>query len=183
MHLRFFLALLSTFFCTPILADALDINLNDDAVQASYTTNWRNAQLNFGILSNTDQHDWVASVGLLALGEKQTGDGRTEAGLGGKIYLADAANKDILALGLGGQFRVFPNNGPVGFGGFLYYAPDIVTVLDGEKFWEWGARIELEVIKRTANVYLGYRKVRADLDNNTRVTVDSGIHLGVRISF
>ena len=183
MHLRIFLALITASFCGPVMADALDINLNDETIQASYATNWRNAQFSLGLLSNTDQNDWVASVGLLALGEKQTGDGRTEAGLGGKIYLADVGNKDVLALGLGGQFRVFPTSGPIGFGGFLYYAPDIVTALDGEKFWEWGARIELEVIKRTANAYLGYRKVRADLDNNTRVTVDSGIHLGVRISF
>ena len=122
-------------------------------------------------------------MGLLALGEQLSGGTRTEGGLGGKLYLADVRNKDVLALGLGGQFRVFPNNGPIGFGGYAYYAPDIVTAMDGKKFFEWGARVEFEMVKKTANIYLGYRKVRADLDNNSRVTVDSGGHVGVRISF
>lgn len=183
MRIRIFLAVIAAIFSVPVLADSLDINLNNDTIQATYATSYRAAQLNMGLLSNTDQNDWVASVGLLALGEKLSGDGRTEAGLGGKVYLADVSNKDVLALGLGGQFRVFPNNGPIGFGGFLYYAPDIVTAMDGKKFWEWGARVEFEVVKKTANVYLGYRKVRADLDNNAHVSVDSGVHLGVRISF
>ncbi len=183
MRLRIYLATVAACVSGPVLADSLDINLSNDSVQAIYATNWRTAEFNMGVLFNNDRDDWVASVGLLASGEKQTGEGRTEAGLGGKIYAASVSNDDVLALGLGGQFRFFPNNGPIGLSGFLYYAPDIVTFMDGKKFWEWGARVEFEVVKKTANVYLGYRKVRADLDNNAHVTVDSGGHAGVRISF
>lgn len=183
MRLRIFLAALAASFSIPVLADSLDINLNNDTVQATYATSWRKAEFNAGFLSNTDQDDWAASIGLLASGEKQTGETRTEAGLGGKVYVASVSNKDVLALGLGGQFSVHPNNGPIGFGGYLYYAPDIITFMDGKKFWEWGARVEFEVVKKTANVYIGYRKMRADLDNNAHVTVDSGGHAGVRISF
>jgi len=183
MRLRIFLAAVAAGFSVPVLADSLDINLNNDSVQAIYATDWRKAEFNAGFLSNGDQNDWVASMGLLASGEKQTGEMRTEAGLGGKVYVADVSNKDVLALGLGGQFRVFPNNGPIGFGGYLYYAPDVITFMDGKKFWEWGVRAEFEVVKKTANIYVGYRKVRADLDNNTNVTVDSGGHVGVKISF
>ena len=183
MRLRIFLAAVAAGFSAPVLADSLDINLNNDSVQAIYATDWRKAEFNAGFLSNGDQNDWVASMGLLASGEKQTGEMRTEAGLGGKVYVADVSNKDVLALGLGGQFSVHPNNGPIGFGGYLYYAPDVVTFMDGKKFWEWGVRAEFEVVKKTANIYVGYRKVRADLDNNTNVTVDSGGHVGVKISF
>lgn len=183
MRLRIILTALAAGFSGSVLADSIDINLNDDSVQAMYATNWRAADLNIGFLTNTDQHDWAAHVGLLALGERQTGNTRIEGGLGGRIYLADVANKDVLALGLGGQFRTFPNNGPIGFAGYLYYAPDIVTAMDGEKFWEWGARVEFEMVKKTANVYLGYRKMRADLEDGRDVNVDSGLHAGVKISF
>ena len=183
MRLRIFLTAVAASFSVPVLADSLDINLNNDSVQAIYATDWRKAEFNAGFLSNGDQNDWVASMGLLASGEKQTGEMRTEAGLGGKVYVADVSNKDVLALGLGGQFSVHPNNGPIGFGGYLYYAPDVITFMDGKKFWEWGVRAEFEVVKKTANIYVGYRKVRADLDNNTNVTVDSGGHVGVKISF
>lgn len=183
MRFHLFLAAVAASFSIPVLADSVDLNLNNDSIQATYATNWRAAEFNVGLLSNTDKNDWVASIGLLALGEKQTGESRTEGGLGGKIYLADVQNKDVLALGLGGQFRVFPSNGPIGIGGYAYYAPDIVTAMDGKKFWEWGARVEFEMVKKTANIYVGYRKVRTDLDNNSNVTIDSGGHVGVRISF
>lgn len=183
MRLRIFLAVLAAGFSSAVAADSIDINLNDDTIQAIYASNWRAAELNMGLLTNTDEDDWAASVGLLALGERQTGSSRMEGGLGGKIYLADVRNEDVLALGLGGEFRAFPGNGPFGFGGYLYYAPNVVTAMDGERFWEAGARVEFEMVKKTANIYLGYRKMRADLDNGQDVTVDSGLHAGVKITF
>jgi hypothetical protein len=183
MRLRIILAALMAGFSAAVSADSIDINLNGDSIQAMYATNWRAADLNVGLLTNTDQHDWAAHIGLLALGESQTGNTRIEGGLGGRIYLADVANEDVLALGLGGQFRTFPNNGPIGFAGYLYYAPGIVTAMDGEKFWEWGARVEFEMVKKTANIYLGYRKMRADLEDGRDINVDSGLHAGVKISF
>jgi hypothetical protein len=183
MRLRIFLAALAAGFSSAVAADSIDINLNDDSIQAIYASNWRTAEFNVGLLTNTDQDDWAASLGLLTLGETQTGSSRIEGGLGGKIYFADVADQDVLALGLGGQFRTFPNNGPIGFGGYLYYAPNVVTAMDGERFWEAGARVEFEMVKKTANIYLGYRKMRADLDNGQDVTVDSGLHAGVKITF
>lgn len=183
MCLRIILAALAASFSSAVLADSLDINLNDDSIQAIYATNWRAAEFNMGLLSNTDQNDWVTSIGLLTLGEQRTGNTRIEGGLGGKIYLADVAKQDVLALGLGGQLRAFPNNGPIGFSGYLYYAPDIVTAMDAKKFWELGARAEFEAVKKSANIYLGYRKVRADLDDGRDITVDSGLHAGIKITF
>ncbi|MBI3546717.1 MAG: hypothetical protein HY081_09040 [Gammaproteobacteria bacterium] len=184
MHFRRLLAtLIIMSFSTAAFADSLDINLNNDSVQAIYATSWRSAEFNVGALFNNDKNDWVASTGLLANGEKVTGETRIEAGLGGKIYGASVSNQDILALGLGGQLRVFPNNGPLAVSGYLFYAPDVVTFVDGKKFWEGGLRLEYEVIKKTASVYIGVRKVKAKLDNGSEVTVDSGGHVGVRINF
>jgi hypothetical protein len=183
MRLRIFLAALTAAFSGAVAADSIDINLNDDSIQAIYASNWRTAEMNFGLLTNTDTDDWAASLGLLALGQGQTGSNRTEGGLGGKLYLADVRNEDVLALGLGGEFRVFPGNGPFGFGGYLYYAPNVVTAMDGERFWEAGARAEFEMVRNSASLYVGYRKMRADLDSGHDVTVDSGFHAGVKITF
>ena len=183
MRLRIFLAALTAGFSGAVAADSIDINLNDDSIQAIYASNWRTAELNFGLLTNTDTDDWAASMGLLALGEKQTGSSRMTGGLGGKLYLADVRNEDLLALGLGGEFRAFPGNGPFGFGGYLYYAPNVVTAMDGERFWEAGARVEFEMVRNSASLYLGYRKMRADLDSGRDVTVDSGFNVGVKITF
>jgi len=183
MRVRIFLAVLTASFSGAVLADSIDINLNNKSVQAIYATNWRTAEFNVGGLYNNDHNDWVASTGLLASGERQTSQMRVEAGLGGKIYGGSVSNQNILALGLGGQISMFPGNGPFGFAAYGYYAPNVVTFMDGKKFWEFGARVEFEVVRKTANVYIGYRKVRADLDNNSDVTVDSGGNVGVKISF
>jgi len=183
MHKRIFLAAVMTGLSTAVSANSLDINLNNETIQATYATNWRAAEMNFGFLNNTDQKDWAASVGLLSSGERQTGSTRIEGGLGGKLYWADVADQDVLALGLGGEFRSFPNNGPIGISGYLYFAPDVVTSMDGKKFLEWGARVEFEMVKKTANIYLGYRKMRADLKDGRDVTLDSGGHVGVKITF
>ena len=183
MHVRILLAVLAAGFSGPGLADSIDINLNSDSIQATYASNWRTAELDLGLLSNSDKDNWVASAGLLALGETQPTGTRTEVGVGGKIYLASASDQDVLALGLGGQVRVFPHGGPIGIAGYVFYAPDVVTSGDAQQFWEAGARIEFEAIESTASIYLGYRKARAKLDNGLHVTVDSGAHAGVRIHF
>jgi len=164
------------------LADSIDINLNDHSVQATYASNWRAADFSVGVVSNRDTHDWVASAGLLALGTRQAAT-RTEVAVGGKVYLVSVGNSDLRALGLGGAVRVFPRNGPIGIGGYAFYAPDIVTGGDGKSFWEAGAHVDFEVVKNTADFYVGYRKFRAELNDGSHVTVDSGGHVGVRISF
>ncbi|HYA39328.1 MAG TPA: YfaZ family outer membrane protein [Candidatus Methylomirabilis sp.] len=183
MHFRMLLAAVA--FCTSgaVCADSLDINLNNDTVQGDYATKWRTAEFSIGGLYNNDRNDWFADAGLLAYGEKDTPQARYEAGLGGRIYAASVSNNDILALGLGGQFRFFPGNGPIAIGGYFYYAPDVVTFMDGKKFWEGGLRVEYEIIKKTASIYLGTRKVRADLDDGSHETVDSGGNVGVKIVF
>lgn len=173
---------MATAFSGTALADSIDINLNHHSIQATYTSYWRTADFGLGLVSNRDTHDWVASAGLLARGERDTRM-RTEVGVGGKVYVVSVGNSDIEALGLGGAVRVFPGNGPIGIGGYGFYAPDIVTGGDGKKFWEAGVHVDFEVVRDTADFYVGYRKLRAELDNGAHVTVDSGGNFGIYISF
>ena len=181
-RLRIFSALLAAGFSGAALADSIDINLNNDSIQAAYASIWRAADFSLGLVSNRETHDWVASAGLLAFGTRQAAT-RTEVAVGGKVYLVSVGNSDLRALGLGGAVRVFPRNGPIAIGGYAFYAPDIVTGGDGKSFWETGVHVDFEVMKNTADIYVGYRKIRAELNDGSHVTVDSGGHVGVRISF
>lgn len=182
-RLRLFAALVAAGVHGTALADAIDINLNNDSIQATYASYWGAADFSVGFVSNSDKDDWVASVGLLARGTNQSRTTRSDVGLGGKVYVVSVGNRDVYALGLGGAGRVFPGNGSIGIGGYAFYAPDVVTGGDGKSFWEAGAHVDFEIVKNTADLYIGYRKLRAELDNGSRVTVDSGGHVGVRISF
>lgn len=183
MLLRTILVTALAGYAAAVSADALDINVSSDTVEAGYTVNFRSAEFTAGALYNRDRDDWVASAGLLAKGELGGTSTRSEAGLGGKVYGASVGSQELLAVGLGGQFRIFPGNGPFGIGAYGYYAPEILTGLDGNRFWEAGARAEFEVVQRTASLYVGYRKVRANLDNGSAANIAKGGFAGIRVSF
>ena len=174
-------------FAQPALADSLDLNLRNDAVQFTYGHSYRAAELTGGALWREEEGDsgsrWAAHLGLLASGERESKASRWQAGLGGRLYFAEAGSSEALALALGGQFRWSPGDSPIGLGAYGFFAPDIVTGIDAKGFWEAGARVEFEVVRNTASVYVGYRKMEMRLDNDADVTLDKGGHVGVRIVF
>ena len=166
-------------------AASVDVNLSNDTLEAKYTGNAGLADWTFGGLYNRDTKNRALNVGLLATGESSIGGSRIEGGLGGKVYSVTAVSADdsqLLALALGGQVRWFPANGSFAVGGYAFYAPHVVTLLDGERFWDIGVRAELEVIKNSF-VYVGYRQVHAEFDNQVRVNIDQGAFLGMQIKF
>jgi hypothetical protein len=163
-------------------AGSMDINLSNHTIEAQYATSAGSAQMSLGGLYNDDNKNWFAQVGLLASGETETGGSRFDAGLGGKLYAVHVAGKDLLALGLGGQLRWFPGNRSFGVGGYAFYAPSVVTFVDGEKFSDLGLRAEIEVVKNST-LYAGYRWVKAELSNHTSSYVDKGGFVGIRIDF
>jgi hypothetical protein len=163
-------------------AGSMDINLSNHAIEAQYATNAGSAQMSLGGLYNEDNKNWLAHIGVLASGETETGGSRFDAGLGGKFYAVHASGKDLLALGLGGQLRWFPGNRSFAVGGHAFYAPSVVTFVDGDKFLDLGLRAEIEVV-RNSTLYAGYRWVKADLINHTGPYVDKGAFVGIRIDF
>jgi hypothetical protein len=166
----------------PAAAGTVDMNLSNKTIEGRFYANAGLADWTFGILYNRDQGDSEANVGLLAVGDSYIGNTRVKGGIGGKIYAAHVDNFDVLALGLGGQFTVFPADGPFGVGAYGFYAPPVVTAVDGDRFWEAGVRGEVEVIKNSS-VYVGYRRVRAELDNGSRPYIDRGAFAGIQIRF
>jgi hypothetical protein len=164
MFVRMFVAVSFVLFSHGVLADSLDLNLGEHSVQFVYGRSFRSAEMTVGALhvekgNNPGSHQAV-HLGLIASGEPR-GTSRFEAGLGGRLYLASAGS----------------------IGGYAYYAPDIVAGIDVKRLWEAGARVEFELVRNTANLYVGYRRMEMRLENNVDVTVDKGGHAGVRIVF
>ncbi len=163
-------------------AGSVDLNLSNDAIEGKFYANAGAADWTFGALYNRDSKDHALNVGLLAVGETSVANSRIEGGLGGKLYGVSVGSSDVLALALGLQARWFPGNGSFAVGGYAFYAPRVVTVLDGEQFWDIGVRAEVELI-RNSFLYVGYRQVRAELDSKAKVDVDKGGFVGMQIKF
>ena len=163
-------------------SNSVDINLSNDTVEARYNSSMGAGEWTFGGLYNRDQKDRSAHVGLLATGETRVSGSRLEGGLGGKFYVATVDNQELAALGLGGQMRWFFGDGPFAVSGYLFYAPGVVTALDGKRFWEAGVRAEIELIKNSF-VYIGLRQVRAEFENDVKANVDRGGFAGMQIKF
>jgi len=163
-------------------AGSVDLNLSNHSIEAKFYANAGAADWTFGGLYNRDTKDRALNVGLLATGDSAIGNSRFEGGLGGKLYSVTVGNSDVLALALGGQVRWFPGNGSFALGTYVFYAPHVVTLLDGQQFFDVGVRAEVEVI-RNSFVYVGYRQVQAELDNNVKVNVDKSAFVGMQIKF
>ena len=182
MRLRLFVFALLAAASVSARAGSVDVNLSNDTIEAKFYANAGAADWTFGGLYNRDTKDRALSVGLLATGDSAFGNSRIEGGVGGKVYSVKAGSGDVIALALGGQLRWFPGNGSFALGVYAFYAPHVVTLLDGERFFDVGVRAEVEVI-RNSFVYIGYRQVQAELDNNNKVDVDKGAFVGLQIKF
>jgi hypothetical protein len=182
MYLRLIVLALFAAVSVAATAGSLDVNLSRDSIEGRYNSSVGLGEMTLGALYNDDQKDWAANIGLLAMSEVNSAGSRLEGGLGGKIYAVSVGNAEVLALGLGGQFRWFPGNSSFGLGGYAFYAPGIVTLLDGRRFREVGVRAEVELFKNSS-LYIGYREVRAELDDHTKRDVDKGSFIGIQIRF
>ena len=182
MRLRLFVFVLLATASFSAAAGSVDVNLSNDTIEGKFYANAGAADWTFGGLYNRDTKDRALNVGLLATGDSAFGNSRIEGGLGGKVYSVTVGNGDLVALALGGQLRWFPGNGSFALGAYAFYAPHVVTLMDGQRFFDVGVRAEVEVI-RNSFVYIGYRQMQAELDNNVKLNVDKGGFIGLQIKF
>lgn len=165
-----------------VLAGTLDVNLSNDTVEAKYDSPVGAADWTFGGLYNRDDKNYFLNIGLLASGDVGAGGSRIEGGVGGKVYTVHVPDNDVVAVALGGQVRWFPGNRSFGIGGYAFYAPKVVTFVDGKNFYDTGLRAEVEVI-RNSSVYLGYRWTKVELTNGGSGYVDRGGFAGLMVKF
>jgi hypothetical protein len=165
------------------LADTIDVNVNNDVVEARYSMPVGTGQMGIGGLRHSVTNDWLIHAGFLGRGEARTSIGRSEVGLGGRVYGGSIGPHHVVSLALGADFSLYPSNQSVGVGAYLYYAPNVLSSRDVNRFLDAGVRVEFEVIKPTGVLYLGYRQIRATFQDGNRVMVDNHAHLGLRIGF
>jgi len=154
MRLRLFVFALLGAASFSAAAGSVDVNLSNDTIEGKFYGNAGAADWTVGALYNRDTRDRALNVGLLATGDSAFTNSRVEGGLGGKIYSVTDA----------------------------FYAPHVVTLRDGQRFFDVGVRAEVEVI-RNSFVYIGYRQVQAELDNDVKQNVDKGGFIGLQVKF
>ncbi len=165
---------------------AFDINVNDDAARAALFLRAGNPKLlaDLGWLHHQTRGDAI-HLGIHLVDEASNGKDPLQAGLGVRFVYTqpDNALVDGSALALGGFVRyILPNANRFNIGGYLYYAPDVVSFGDVVEYYDVGARIGYNVV-RDADVYLGVRSTKADYGGPGRFSFDSGLHIGFEIRF
>lgn len=170
------------------MAQDLDINLNGHTVQFQYgtrvkgPTHFNKGEVNASALFNSND-DYVLGAGARVSGAAGTGSPGLDIGVGAKVFGGSADSHGFVALALNGLARYSPPPLPrLGVRADIYYAPDIVTFVDGTSYFQGEVRVEYEVLPESF-VYVGYRRLHVDLKGRSAATVDSRAHIGIQVHF
>lgn len=169
-------------------AGSADVTLSDQSARFTYSSGVAGSQdlnLDLGYLYNTDSTHLV-TLGVQVVGQSNDVSGLS-AGIGGRIYAASArpenvGKHDLMAVALGTDIRYKLPDKPLALGVYGYFAPKIVSFLDAERLSEFGLRAEYQILPQSF-VYVGYREIKAAIENGPDITVDDGAHVGLRIQF
>lgn len=176
---------------SPAFADMLNVQLSNQSARFIYSTEVFGGQygpidLESGLYFSQDG-DKMAHVGLMV--RNDTLDNPLVISVGARAYLGDVGHATgkvrakLAAIAVGGEILVIPNDlGGLGFGAYYYLAPSVVTYMDANGFNEYGVRLNYEITKQ-ADVSLGYRKIKIDLNNSDSQTVDSSVYFGIGLRF
>lgn len=179
-------------FCTclmtgsQVLADSLDLNLNDDSMRMTYEADMgKGAALDAGYYYNDRINDNDAD--LMHVGLHVTGDNWSQSGVfnikvGGRLIYSSVDPFDVMALGLGGEVRFSPVH-RLGLGASAYYAPRIASFLDAERYSEYGVKLDYQLLTQ-AFIYVGYRQISVEVEDiSTKYELDDSGHLGLKLLF
>lgn len=171
----------------------LDLNLSNDSALFRYivrdgdSTGFGTKEVDLGLVYATDDAI-LGMFGAQLVAEAGSRSPGLDAGLGLKLFGANAEvdgqdDASLFALTVGGQLRFVPPPWPrVGASLQGFFSPDVVTFGDADKFAYLSAALEFRVLPQ-AMVYLGYREIRAGLEDGGTETVESGGHLGFQLDF
>lgn len=185
MTSRLYAVVFGLVIAAPAVADSLDLNLHDDALRITYATDafHEGLDLDMGYLyaKKRNQSGHVAHMGLQVGGKNWSDQGEFDVGLGGRLVYTDTRNGDGANLALGGTVRFTPFH-LVGFNAALFYAPNITSFLDSERYKEWSVSVDYQLLAR-GFVYLGYRNVETRIENLGTHEIDDSLHLGMKLMF
>ncbi|MDO8413151.1 MAG: YfaZ family outer membrane protein [Gallionellaceae bacterium] len=188
MLLRLILVFTLLTASTQVLADAVDINLSNDVAQFQYLApmgqvGQGKSEFHMGFLYN-DSNNILGDMGLLVKNNAGNAD-ILSGGIGGKVVVARITSNNAAALALGGKLRYAPfADKRWGIIGQVYFAPDIVTFGDADRYIQTGVGIEYEIMPQAA-AYVGYRNIKVGMKATLApdARLDEGAHIGVRIAF
>ena len=191
MLTRSIVALSLLLFGTSAMADAIDLNLRNSAAQFRYSSAMGREALGktsfyVGALYSSAKRNYsntLGEMGLLVQDEVGSQVPGFSVGVGIKGLLAHTQGTNESAIGIGGLIRYSPPGlSRMGIVGQVYFAPDITTFGDANRYVETGLRLEYDVIPNAA-AYIGYRNIYFNFGGGVSATVDEGVFLGVMMSF
>ena len=143
----------------------------------------------------SEQGDKLAHATLMARGYRQTDDTQYSLGAGMKAIGGDITipeingeleqEESVGALALGFQIGMLlssSRHNPIELGFEGYLAPSITSFSDAERYAEFNARIQIDVIPQ-ARAYVGYRRMRFDTNDYENIRLDRSVHVGIKLTF
>lgn len=170
-----------------VQAASLDINVGNETVGLAYMGAFSNSELNVNIsgMHHQDKQN-VLTAGISVV---EYVDRESHIGLGANVYTFDTPKIDGNGIALGGFFRQDLGFVPhLGLGAQAYFGPSIVSMDSADDFFDATVRLEYQLIQQ-ANVYVGYRKIKVYLDDETKAKtnsdgkIDNSWILGMRLVF
>jgi opacity protein-like surface antigen len=179
-------ALFALLLCgTSAYAHQFDLSANDNALRASCATEVGDGlRLDGGWLHDSDEGDLI-HAGFQITGEASPGGQSLDAGVGVRLAYLDGEGRDRqgYGLGVGGTLRwILPRTTRWALDAEAYFAPDVLTGGDADQYTDATIRLSYAVTDR-AGVYLGARYAGADYDDRPSIRFDTGLHLGIRLTF
>jgi len=186
LNSRLALAMLCTFFGTAVVAAEADLNVNNNAARLTVEIPVDSNNLMFdGSWLHSNNGDAVSVAGHVT-GKALSGPGPLKAGIGLRLsYVSydDVTDEDGVNLGIGGFVRyTFPRYDRFLVGSSLYYAPNVLSFGDTDRFLDFTAWAGYSVIPN-ADIYAGWRRAEGKFDEAGSRNIDSGWIIGVRARF
>jgi YfaZ precursor len=169
-----------------VQANNLDINLGSDAASVNYSTSITNTGLvgDLGYLHHTDRVD-IGSAGLMVVGDSNPAGSPFIFAVGGKVFFISPKQNlgNGTVLGLGGRFNyTWPSYNRFKIGGELYYAPNIVSFNNADRYLQYSVNAGYEIL-HNAELYVGYRHISAAFTHTSTLTLDNTFMVGFNLSF
>ena len=175
----------------PARAEQFDLNVSSDSFRAaldgplSRLFEGSKGAYDLGLLVNHEGDDdaFAAHGAFLLTGNAGAQDADVTAGVGVRAQYLNLEDDNGGGLALGGQVEVrFPGFERFGFSAYGWYQPEVLSLGKVEEQTEWAASVDYKILKDAA-IYVGYRELRADIENAGSHTLDEGAHFGLRLNF
>lgn len=184
--LTFASILLASSLANQSIANDLDVRINNDAIHGNISIFEEDSELLYGLgyfYKDADPSISVANVDLQSRGQTALGNMPTTVGLGIQANYFKQDHIKGTAVGLGGSVRVnIPDVPGVSLETAAHFAPDVVAFGDAKRFMRFRGQINYRVI-RSADLSAGYRYMNTKLENGGKVTLESGLFVGLKLNF